>query len=151
MPIAGRWSSGTPRRCPSLRKPICWGSVAAVCITSPSRHRRRKWRSSIALTSCIPRIPYDGSRKLTVVLSEEFGPINRKRVQRYMREMGIQGIAPGPNLSKRQTEHLGWLYLVAVLDWYRRYVLSWTLNETLELGFVLDAIAQARRVATPEI
>lgn len=124
--------------------------------------------------------PFYGSRKVTVVLAEEFGPINRKRVQRYMREMGIAGIAPGPNLSKRTTEHHvypyllrnltaqrpnhiwgcdityirlrhGWLYLVAILDWYSRYVVSWGLDETLELGFVLDAIAQARMVATPEI
>jgi putative transposase len=49
--------------------------------------------------------PFYGSRKLTVLLSQEFGPINRKRVQRYMREMDIAGIVPGPNLSKRQSEH----------------------------------------------
>jgi putative transposase len=124
--------------------------------------------------------PFYGTRKVAVVLSEEFGPVNRKRVQRYMREMGIAGITPGPNLSKRTTEHQvypyllrnltaqrpnhiwgcdityirlrhGWLYLVAILDWYSRYVVSWTLDETLELGFVLDAITQARRIATPEI
>ena len=124
--------------------------------------------------------PFYGSRKVAVVLSEEFGPVNRKRVQRYMREMGIAGIAPGPNLTKRTSaqrvypyllrnltaqrpNHIwgcdityvrlrhGWLYLAAVLDWYSRYVISWTLDETLELGFVLDAIAQARAVATPEI
>lgn len=124
--------------------------------------------------------PFYGSRKLTSILAEERGPINRKRVQRYMREMGIQGIAPGPNLSKRLTEHrvypyllrnltaqrpnqiwgcdityirlrYGWLYLVAILDWWSRYVLSWQLDETLELGFVLDALAQARTIATPEI
>ena len=120
--------------------------------------------------------PFYGSRKLTVLLAEQYGPINRKRVQRYMREMGIQGIAPGPNLSKRLTEHRiypyllrnrtaqraneiwgcdityirlrhGWLYLVAILDWWSRSVLSWQLDETLELGFVLEARAQA----TPEI
>lgn len=124
--------------------------------------------------------PFYGSRKLTVVLSEEFGPINRKRVQRYMREMGIAGIAPGPNLSTRATAHRiypyllrnvtaqypnhiwgcdityirlrhGWLYLVAILDWYSRYVVSWALDETLELPFVLDAIQQALMVATPQI
>ena len=49
--------------------------------------------------------PFYGSRKLTVLLAPEFGSINRKRVQRSMREMGIAGIAPGPNLSKRLTEH----------------------------------------------
>jgi putative transposase len=89
--------------------------------------------------------PFYGSRKLTVLLEPDFGPINRKRVQRYMREMGIAGISPSPNLSKRAAEHdvypyllrdvtaqapnqiwgcdityvrlrAGWLYLVAVLD-----------------------------------
>ena len=124
--------------------------------------------------------PFYGSRKLAVVLAEEFGPINRKRVQRYMREMGIAGIAPGPNLSKRASEHRvfpyllrtltaqrpnhiwgcdityirlrhGWLYLVAIVDWFSRYVVSWSLDETLELDFVLEAIAQARSLATPEI
>jgi putative transposase len=47
--------------------------------------------------------------------------------------------------------HHGWLYLVAILDWYSRYVISWMVDETLELGFVLDAIAHARAQATPEI
>lgn len=124
--------------------------------------------------------PFYGSRKLAVLLSEEFGPINRKRVQRAMREMGIAGIAPGPNLSKRAAQHRvypyllrnvtaatpnhvwgsditdirlrhGWLYLVVVLDWYSRYVVSWALDDTLELPFVLDAVGQALNGATPEI
>lgn len=124
--------------------------------------------------------PFYGSRKLTVLLQDEFGPINRKRVQRYMREMGIAGIAPGPNLSKRLSEHRvypyllrgvsanapnhiwgcdityirlkgGWLYLVAIIDWYSRFVVSWQLDETLELPFVLAAISQARATATPSI
>jgi putative transposase len=124
--------------------------------------------------------PFYGSRKLTVLLSEDFGPINRKRVQRYMREMGIAGIAPGPNLSRRAMEHriypyllrgvtaqapdhiwgcdityirlrTGWLYLVAILDWFSRYVVSWALDDTLEVAFVLDCVEQALRTATPQI
>jgi putative transposase len=124
--------------------------------------------------------PFYGSRKLTVLLEPEFAPINRKRVQRYMREMGIAGIVPGPNLSKRASEHRlypyllrsitaqapnhiwgcdityvrlrgGWLYLVAILDWFSRYVVSWALSDTLELPFVLDALSQALRIATPQI
>ena len=92
--------------------------------------------------------PFYGSRRISAVLRREM-TINRKAVQRHMREMGIAGICPGPNLSKRNTEHLiypyllrhiesshpnhiwgidityirlrgGWMYLVAVLDW--RYV-----------------------------
>jgi putative transposase len=124
--------------------------------------------------------PFYGSRKLTVLLEPEFAPINRKRVQRYMREMGIAGISPGPNLSKRALEHRiypyllrsitaqapnhiwgcdityvrlrgGWLYLVAILDWFSRYVVSWALDDTLELPFILDALGQALCIATPEI
>jgi putative transposase len=124
--------------------------------------------------------PFYGSRKLTVLLESEFAPINRKRVQRYMREMGIAGISPGPNLSKRALDHriypyllrsitaqapnhiwgcdityvrlrAGWMYLVAVLDWFSRYVISWAFSDTLELPFVLDAIGQALSIATPQI
>jgi len=124
--------------------------------------------------------PFYGSRKLTVLLEPTFGPINRKRVQRYMREMGIAGIAPGPNLSKRLTEHRvypyllrdltahhpnhiwgcdityirlrhGWLYLVAIIDWFSRYVISWMLDESLGIGFVLAAIGHARARAIPQI
>lgn len=124
--------------------------------------------------------PFYGSRKLSVLLEEDFGPINRKRVQRYMREMGIAAIAPGPNLSKRAIQHQiypyllrdlsaqapnhiwgcdityirlrsDWLYLVAILDWFSRYVVSWMLSDTLELAFVLEALAQALGIATPQI
>ena len=45
----------------------------------------------------------------------------------------------------------GWLYLVAIIDWFSRYVISWMLDETLEIGFVLDAISQARSLALPQI
>jgi putative transposase len=57
--------------------------------------------------------PFYGSRKLTVLLEPDFGPINRKRVQRYMREMGIAGISPGPNLSKRAQQHRLYPYLLS--------------------------------------
>lgn len=124
--------------------------------------------------------PFYGSRKITVLLNEEGVSINRKRVQRYMREMGIAGIAPGPNLSKRANQHRiypyllrgvtvrspdqvwgsdityirlrqGWLYLVVILDWYSRYVVSWSLDDRLELPFVLTAVEQALTSATPQI
>jgi putative transposase len=123
--------------------------------------------------------PFYGSRRITAVLRRE-RRINRKTVQRHMREMGLAGICPGPNLSKRAQEHRlfpyllrhltvtdpnhvwgidityvrlrqGWLYLVAVLDWYARYVLSWELDQTLELPFVLAAVRRALERATPTI
>jgi putative transposase len=124
--------------------------------------------------------PFYGSRKITALLRQECGPITRKTVQRHMREMGIAGICPGPNLSKRQTEHRvypyllrhvtasrpnqvwgvdityvrmrgGWMYLVAVLDWFSRFVVSWAVDDTLELPFVLEATQRALAQATPEI
>lgn len=124
--------------------------------------------------------PFYGSRKITAQLQLEGVEINRKATQRHMREMGIAGICPGPNLSKRTqkegifpyllrhtTSHYpnhiwgldityirllgGWMYLVAVLDWYSRYVVSWELDQTLELPFVLTALERALAQATPTI
>ncbi len=124
--------------------------------------------------------PFYGSRKIMALLREERGPITRKTVQRHMREMGIAGICPGPNLSKRQAEHRiypyllrnvtasrpdhvwgvdityvrmtgGWMYLVAVLDWFSRFVVSWAVDDTLELPFVLEATQRALAQARPQI
>ncbi len=97
-----------------------------------------------------------------------------------MREMGIHAIVPGPNLSKRNQEHKiypyllkgvtasysnhiwgtdityirlrkGWLYLVAYMDWFLRYVLSWELDYTLEVDFVLEALRRALERSKPII
>jgi len=123
--------------------------------------------------------PFYGSRKILAVLRREM-TINRKTVQRQMREMGLAAIYPGPNLSKRAQQHAvfpyllrgvaitrpnqvwgidltyirlrgGWMYLVAVLDWFSRYVVSWELDQTLEMPFVLRAVERALTEATPEI
>jgi putative transposase len=124
--------------------------------------------------------PFYGSRRITVTLCKEGNPISRPTVQKYMREMGIAGITPGPNLSKRNHEHKiypyllrnvvinrpnqvwgidityiplqnGWMYLVAILDWFSRYIVSWELAQTLEIPFVLRAVDRALEQATPEI
>src|SRR3954468_12771134 len=97
-----------------------------------------------------------------------------------MHEMAISAVYPGPQLSQRHPDHRvnpyllrnvtaiypnhvwgvdityirlrgGWMYLVAVLDWYSRYVVAWELDQTLELGFVLAAMGAALSRATPEI
>ncbi len=123
--------------------------------------------------------PFYGSRKITALLKPEW-LINRKRVQRYMREMGLAGICPGPHLSQPAPGHQiypyllrhvtasypnhiwgidityirmlhGWLYLVAILDWFSRYVVSWELDQTLELPFVLAAVDRALAQAKPVI
>jgi len=125
--------------------------------------------------------PFYGSRRMQAVLNKDDQiDISRQRVQRYMREMGIAGICPGPNLSRRDTEHRiypyllrgitagyrnhiwgvdvtyirlkgGWLYLVAVIDWFSRYVISWELSQTLEMPFVLAATERALAQTTPLI
>lgn len=123
--------------------------------------------------------PFYGSRRIAEALRPDW-IVNRKRVQRYMRDMGIAAIYPGPNLSKRRHDHAiypylltnvtatqpnqiwavdityiklrhSWMYLVAFLDWYSRYVISWQIDDTLELPFVVEALQQALRVATPTI
>ncbi len=124
--------------------------------------------------------PFYGSRRITANLRREGWQLNRKAVQRHMREMGIAGISPGPNLSKRRADHQiypyllrgltisepnhvwgidityirlarGWLYLVAIIDWFSRYVVSWELDDSLELSFVLSAVARALTKAKPVI
>lgn len=125
--------------------------------------------------------PFYGSRRIRVYLQNELQqPINRKRVQRLMREMGIQGVAPGPSTSKSHPGHKiypyllrglsithpnhvwstditfvpmpqGFMYLAAVIDWYSRYVLSWALSNTMDTHFCLRALASALRINTPEI
>jgi putative transposase len=125
--------------------------------------------------------PAYGSRRIAVVRATDYQLIvNRKAVQRHMREMGIAGISPGPTLNRRDPEHqvypyllrgvtaahpnhlwsidityvrlvAGWMYLVAVLDLYARYIVSWALDDTLELPFVLDAVTQALARAQPKI
>jgi putative transposase len=123
--------------------------------------------------------PFYGSRKITVLLQPDW-VINRKRVQRYMGEMGLAGVCPGPNLSRLAPGHQiypyllrhvtasyphhvwgidityvrlqhGWMYLVAILDWFSRYVISWELDQTLELPFVLTAVDRALAQAQPVI
>jgi len=126
------------------------------------------------------KYPFYGSRKMTEVLRREGSTISRPTVQKYMREMGIAGIAPGPNLSKPHPEHKvypyllrglrierpnqvwaidityirlygGWMFLVAILDWFSRYVVAWELDQTLEIPFVLRAVDQALAKNQPEI
>ena len=124
--------------------------------------------------------PYYGVRRITAQLRREGVLVNHKAVARHMREMGLAGICPGPNLSKRahqagiypyllrdvraeRPNHIwgidityirlrgGWMYLVAVLDWFSRYVVSWELDQSLAQPFVMTAVERALAVATPVI
>jgi putative transposase len=127
------------------------------------------------------RTPFYGSRRMTIVLQNLGYRVNRKRVQRLMRLMGIEAIYPKPNISKSTPGHRiypyllrglavervnqvwstdityvpmrqGFLYLVALIDWHSRYVLSWRLSNTLDVSFCLEASQEALEgFGTPEI
>jgi putative transposase len=121
------------------------------------------------------RWPFYGSRRL----ADELG-VNRKRVQRLMRLMGIEAIYPKrrttwPGVGHKIYPYLlrnvaierpdqvwsmdityvplkgGWLYLAAVMDWFSRKVLSWELSNTLEARFCIDALEAALELGQPEI
>ncbi len=118
--------------------------------------------------------PFYGSRQMRNVLRRKGYKINRKRVQRLMRKMGIQSIAPKPNTSKPHPQHKiypyllrnydvtradqvwcsdftyirlagGFVYLTAVMDWHSRYVLSWELSITMDHEFCVSALERALR------
>lgn len=126
------------------------------------------------------KTPFYGSRKILHYLRQTGYGVNRKRVQRLMQELGLYGICPGPNTSKRLQEHRIWpylltgleiirpnqvwstdityirlrkgfLYLVAVLDWYSRYVVSWKLSNSLETSFCLEALEESLALGRPDI
>jgi len=124
--------------------------------------------------------PFYGTRRMKVHLKSKGLDINRKRVTRLMREMGIQAIYPKPKLSMSDSGHKiypyllrglsisrpdqvwssdityirmskGFVYLTAVMDWYSRYVLSWSISNTMDVHFCLDALHKALLKSRPEI
>jgi putative transposase len=126
------------------------------------------------------RRPIYGSRRMVVWLASQQHVVNRKHVQRLMRQMGLVAIYPKPRLSAGRKEHKiypyllrnvevtrpnqvwatdltyvrlarGFMYLVALLDWYSRYVLSWRLSNSLEESFCIEALEEALAWQCPEI
>ena len=127
------------------------------------------------------RHPFYGSRKIRQYLRGLGHNINRKRVQRLMRLLGLAGMAPGPNTSRRQPQHKvypyllrgvavtrpnqvwstdityirlpkGFVYLVAIIDWYSRKVLAWQLSNTADSRFCVECLQQALQTyGIPEI
>lgn len=126
------------------------------------------------------RTPFFGSRRMVVALEEQGWNVNRKRVQRLMQQMGIEAIYPKPRLSTPALGHRiypyllrrlaitrpnqvwstdityirlrgGFVYLVAILDWFSRYVVDWEISATLDTSFCLSTLERALEQAKPEI
>lgn len=127
------------------------------------------------------RHPFYGSRKMVVWLRAQGYVVNRKRVQRLMRTLGLVAMTPGPSTSKKQPENKiypyllrgleiirpdhvwstdityirlthGFVYLVAIIDWYSRKVLAWQVSNTMDVGFCVDCLTAAiNEYGAPEI
>jgi putative transposase len=126
------------------------------------------------------RTPFYGRPKLTEKLKQMGYQVNHKRVGRLMRKLGLAAICPKPKLSVGSTGHKiypyllrdvaiarsnqvwstdityirlrqGFIYLVAILDWYSRYVLAWEISNTMDVSFCLSTLDRALKKATPEI
>ncbi len=126
------------------------------------------------------RTPFYGTRRMTAYLIRQGYEVNRKRIQRLMRLMGIEAIYPKKRLSISSAEdkkypyllkdmaiiepdevwsidityirmNKGFLYLVAIIDWYSRYILAWELSNTLDADFCLQALDKALLISHPQI
>jgi putative transposase len=126
------------------------------------------------------RTPFYGIRRMTASLRQQGYQVNHKRVGRLLRLMGLEALYPTPHLSQPGEPHQtypyllrgvaitrsnqvwstditylrmvhGFVYLVAVVDWYSRYVLAWQLSNTLDTRFCLDTLEAALRWGVPEI
>lgn len=127
------------------------------------------------------RHPFYGTRRMVVFLKTTGHTVNRKRVQRLMRQMGLAGMAPGPHTSRPHPEHKvypyrlrgvpinrpnqvwstditcirlprGFAYLVAIIDWYSRKILSWRISNSMDATFCVDCLEDALRTyGQPEI
>lgn len=126
------------------------------------------------------RHPFVGSRRMVLWLAQQKENVNRKKVQRLLRKMGLQAIAPGPRTTipsagQRVYPYLlrgleivrpnqvwacdityvpmrrGYLYLTAVMDWFSRHVLAWQLSNSMDVEFCLETLDQALRQGRPEI
>lgn len=124
--------------------------------------------------------PFYGYRLMWAHLRSLGYEVNKKRIRRLYKKMGLEAIYPKPDLSRKHPEHQvypyllrnvsierpnqvwstdityvpmkqGFLYLVAVIDWYSRYVLAWELSNSLEMSFCLNALDSAFQNGQPEI
>jgi putative transposase len=151
---------------------------------APSRERQRELEQDQQIMRLLDeqytRTPFYGSRRLGQWLRQQGYTVNRKRVGRLLREMGLQAVFPGPRLSVPQPGHRiypyllrglavkhvnqvwstdityirlyrGNVYLVAIMDWYSRYVLNWELSISLEGSFCQEVLRRSLEKAQPDI
>jgi putative transposase len=126
------------------------------------------------------KTPFYGSPRMTWWLNQQGYGVNRKRVARLMDVMGLQATLPGPHTSRPHPEHTihpyllrgmeirgpnevwsadltyipmrrGFMYLVAVMDWFSRYVIAWNVSNSMETGFCVAALKCALKKAQPDI
>lgn len=166
---SGRRGLSIVRQCELL------GLPRSTCYYLPRGESAKNLALMRAIDEQYLATPFYGSRRLAVVLG-----VNRKRVSRLMQMMGIEAIYPRGRTTRPAAGHRiypyllrnievarpdqvwssdityvplrhGFMYLVAVMDWYSRYVLAWRLSNTLEGSFCLEAIDEALRRGQPEI
>ena len=160
MPITGR----IEQDCTTSR----WTSAWRICTDAP------------ALDEQYTRCPFYGVLRMTAWLRQQGHQANAKRARRLLRQMGLMAIYPRPRLSQPGTGRQlypylltgvmidrsdevwstdityvrlaqGFVYLVAIMDWYSRYVLSWEVSVTLDSSFCVSALERALTRAQPEI
>lgn len=146
----------------------------------PVRVDERTLRLMNRIDEIFTAFPFYGSRRILVTLQEEGWDVGRDKVRSLMRKMGLEAIYPKTNLSKRNQEHKiypyllrgleitgpghvwstdityirllkGFVYLVAVIDWYSRYVLSWRISNSLDADFCIEALEEALTKGRPLI
>jgi putative transposase len=152
--------------------------LSGVCRASVYAAGKRKPTGIEDLTLCrlidaeYTRHPFYGSRRMVIFLRKQGYVVNRKRVRRLMKQLGLVGMAPGPNTSAKHPTHdvypyllrgleiirpnqvwsidityvrlaKGFAYLVAIIDWYSRRVLSWRISNSMEASFCVDCLEDA--------
>jgi putative transposase len=171
-----RAKPGEAMAIPVVRQCRLAGVARATLYGRARAHPRTENAEDLSLLRLIDeqytRRPFYGSRRMVVYLREQGWRVNRKRVQRLMRLLGLIGMAPGPNTSRRHPQHKvypyllrgleitrpnqvwsadityirlerGFAYLVAIIDWYSRKVLGWRISNTLDAGFCVDCLEEA--------
>jgi putative transposase len=156
------------------------GAEPVDALLCTSYGERVQLASDAALDAYYLKMPFVGVVKMTALLRSQGYEVNPKRIRRLLRQMGLMALYPKPQTTKPGKEHTiypyllrhleitqvnqvwssdityipmpkGFMYLVAVMDWYSRYVLAWRLSNTLDGTFCLQALQQALEWGTPQI